>query len=216
MSHRLRVVLADDHEVVLRGLRGLLAGSPDIQVVGEARDGAEAVRIACELEPDVAVLDISMPELDGVGAAERMRERCPDVAVLVLTMHDDRGHLARMLEVGASGYVLKRSAGGELVRAIREVAAGRTYVDPVLAGYVLARRSGSVTVSGSPDVLSEREEQVLRAIAWGHSNKEVGEQLGVSTKTVETYKARIADKLGLHSRTDIVRYALQQGWLSTD
>jgi two-component system, NarL family, response regulator NreC len=216
VSRRVRVLLADDHDVVLRGLHDVLERASDLEVVGDARDGATAVRLAQELQPDVAVLDVSMPGMDGVEAATRIRRQCPDVSVLALTMHDDRGHLARMMKAGAAGYVLKRSAAGELVRAIREVAAGRTWVDPILGGYALSRRAALQNRAFSPDVLSEREEQVLRAVAWGHSNKEIAGQLQVSTKTVETYKARIADKLGLRSRTEMVRYALQQGWLSPD
>ena len=216
MSHRVRVLLADDHDVVLRGLHDVLARAHDIEVVGEARDGAEALELARKLRPDVAVLDVSMPGMDGIQAAGLISRQCPDTAILALTMHDDRGHLARTLKEGASGYVLKRSAAGELVRAIREVAAGRTWVDPILGGHVLSRRAGATPAGASPDLLSEREEQVLRAVAWGYSNKEIAGQLGVSTKTIETYKARIADKLGLRTRTEMVRFALQQGWLSTD
>jgi two-component system, NarL family, response regulator NreC len=216
VTRQVRVLLADDHDVVLRGLQDVLARAPDIDVVGEARDGAEALDLARALHPDVAVLDVSMPGMDGIQAAGLISRQCPGTAVLALTMHDDRGHLARMLKEGAAGYVLKRSAASELVRAIREVAAGRTWVDPVLGGHVLSRRAGTTSAGASPDLLSEREEQVLRAVAWGHSNKEIAGQLGVSTKTVETYKTRIADKLGLRSRTEMVRFALQQGWLSTD
>jgi DNA-binding NarL/FixJ family response regulator len=212
----LRVVLADDHEVVRTGLRALVDASPGMRVVGEARDGDEACRLARELGPDVLVMDVSMPVLDGAAATERVRRESPAVRVLALTMHDDRGHMARLLEAGASGYVLKRAAADELVRAIRTVAGGGTYVDPVLAGSVLrgsARRA--VEAAAAPEqALSEREEEVLRRIAWGHSNKEIAAQLGISTKTVETYRARIADKLGLRSRTEMVRFALQKGWLS--
>jgi len=211
-----RILLADDHEVVRAGLRSLLDGSEGMQVVGEARNGAEAFRMACELQPDVAVLDVSMPEMGGPEAAEKLARECPAVRVLALTMHDDRAHLTRMLEAGAAGYVLKRAAADELVRAIRVVAAGGTYVDPTLAGRMLrtttpARGTRDVP---SPEALSGREEEVLRRIAWGQSNKQIAAELEISTKTVETYKARITDKLGLRSRTEMVRYALQQGWLA--
>lgn len=207
----LRIVLADDHEVVRTGLRALIDSSPGMRVVGEARDGAEAVARARELSPDVVVIDVSMPVLDGAGATERIARECPEVRVLALTMHEDRAHLTRLLQAGAAGYVLKRAAADELVRAIRTVAGGGTYVDPVLAGSLLR---GARPARSTPETLSEREEEVLRRIAWGESNKEIARQLGISVKTVETYKARVSEKLGLRSRTDMVRYALQQGWLS--
>lgn len=213
---RVSILLADDHEVVRAGLRALLDATPGLEVVAEARDGLEAHRLACDLRPHVAVMDVAMPRLDGVEATERMRVDCPDVRVVALTMHEDRGHLTRLLQAGASGYVLKRAAAEELVRAVRVVAGGGTYVDPVLAGSLLRGQSRPRTEAHlAPQPLSEREEEVLRRIAWGQSHKEIASELGISTKTVETYKARIAEKLGLRSRTDMVRYAVQQGWLST-
>jgi two-component system response regulator NreC len=212
----LRVVLADDHEMIRSGLRALVDSSVDIEVVGEARDGEEACQRARDLRPDVLVMDVSMPRMDGAAATERVTRECPGVRVIALTAHDDRAHLTRLLQAGAAGYVLKRSAPDELVRAIRTVAAGGTYVDPLLAGNVLgrlaARASGVLGVS--PAVLSDREEEVLRQLAWGHSNQEIAGQLGISTRTVETYRARIAEKLGIRSRTEMVRFALEQGWLS--
>jgi DNA-binding NarL/FixJ family response regulator len=211
---QLRIVLADDHEVVRAGLRALVDGTPGMRVVGEARDGGEACRVAGELHPDVLVMDVSMPVLDGAEATERVRRDHPDVRVLALTMHEDRGHLTRLLQAGASGYVLKRAAAAELVRAIEAVAAGGTYVDPLLAGSVLSGAARTRAGTAPAEALSDREEEVLRRIAWGASNKEIATQLGISTKTVETYKARIADKLGLRSRTEMVRYAVQQGWLT--
>ncbi|HSU14819.1 response regulator transcription factor [Longimicrobium sp.] len=212
----LRIVLADDHEVVRSGLRALVDGTTGMAVVGEARDGAEAVRRACELRPDVVVMDVSMPLLDGAEATERICRECPAVRVLALTMHEDRGHLTRLLQAGASGYLPKRAAADELVRAIQVVAGGGTYVDPLLAGSLLGGAAGQPARRGAaePGRLSEREEDVLRRIAWGASNKEIATELGISTKTVETYKARIAEKLGLRSRTDMVRYAVQRGWLA--
>jgi two-component system, NarL family, response regulator NreC len=214
----LRILLADDHEVVRKGLRTLLEGDPQMEVVGEARNGVEACEKARALRPDVLVLDVSMPELSGAEATEQVCRECPGVRVLALTMHDDQGYLTRLLEAGASGYVLKRSSGEELLRAIRTVADVGTYVDPVLSGRVLRRNAGAPG-SGTPESsekLSDREEEVLRKIAWGHGNKEIASQLGISTKTVETYKVRIAEKLGLTSRREIVRYALQRGWLSLE
>jgi two-component system, NarL family, response regulator NreC len=212
----LRVVLADDHEVVRAGLRSLVEGCADMTVVGEAGNGAEAIVRARETNPDVLVMDLSMPLMDGAAATERLRTECPDVKVIALTAHEDRAHLTRLLKAGAAGYVLKRGAADELVRAIRTVASGATYVDPTLAGTLLRKAAGPprASASAAADPLSDREEEVLRRIAWGESNKEIGAQLGISTKTVETYKARITEKLGLRSRTEMVRYAVRRGWLS--
>lgn len=212
----IRVVLTDDHELVRTGLRALIDSSPDLEVVGEADNGHDAIARVQELQPDVVVMDLSMPGLDGASATERIVRECPNVRVIALTAHEDRAHLTRLLQAGASGYLLKRGAADEMVRAIRTVASGGTYVDPVLAGTLLRR---SVQPFRAPpetpsEPLSEREEAVLRRVAWGESNKEIAASLGISTKTVETYRARIADKLGLRSRTDIVRFALQKGWLA--
>lgn len=209
----LRIVLADDHEVVRSGLRALVDATLGMAVVGEARDGAEACRRALELRPDVVVMDVGMPVLDGAEATERIRRDCPGVKVLALTMHEDRGHLTRLLQAGASGYLPKRAAAEELVRAIQVVAGGGTYVDPQLAGTLLGGAAQPPRGAGDGQRLSEREEDVLRRIAWGASNKEIATELKISVKTVETYKARIADKLGLKTRTDIVRYAVRHGWM---
>jgi DNA-binding NarL/FixJ family response regulator len=207
----LRVVIADDHAIVRAGLGSLLDTAADLQVVGEACDGAEACRLAAELAPDVLVMDLSMPGMDGVAATERVRRDSPNVHVLALTMHEDQRHLEAVMNAGAAGYMLKRADPAELLRAIRTVADGRTYVDPELAGVALRERHGTGP-AGAP--LSRREEEVLRRTAWGESNRDIAEQLGISTKTVETYKARIAEKLGVSSRTEMVRYAVQQGWLA--
>ena len=215
MNALLRIVLADDHEVVRAGLRALIDGADGLTVVAEARDGAEAVAQARQLRPDVVVMDVSMPVLDGVAATEQLTRDCPDVRVLALTAHDDRGHVTRLLEAGAAGYVLKRAPTEELVRAIRTVAAGDTYVDPLLAGKLLRGKPPASPSGGQTGMpLSGREEDVLRRIAWGESNKQIAGKLGVSTKTVETYKARFTQKLGLRSRTEMVRYALERGWMS--
>lgn len=215
MTEEIRVLLADDHEVVRAGLGALVNDAPGMRVVGEASNGKEAVERALAIRPDVVVMDLSMPALDGAAATERLTRESPGVRVIALTAHDDRAHLTRLLRAGASGYVLKRAAADELVRAIRTVAVGGTYVDPVLAGSLLRSAAGPPTPGpGQVLPLSEREEEVLRRIAWGESNKQIAARLGISTKTVETYKARIAAKLGLRSRTEMVRYALQRGWLS--
>ena len=217
MSERraLRVVLADDHAIVRAGLRGLIEGVDGLEVVGEAESGEEAVRLAAELRPDVVVIDISMPGIGGMAATERIARETPGVRVLVLTMHADRGHLTRLLEAGASGYVLKRAEYDELVRAIRSVGAGESYVDPRLAGAVL-RPSGGAGHERQDVPLSAREEEVLRRIAWGESNKAIAKRLGISTRTVETYKSRLSEKLGVRTRPEIVRYAVGQGWLESE
>jgi DNA-binding NarL/FixJ family response regulator len=212
---KIRVFLADDHAVVREGLKALINAQPDMDVTGEADDGQGACEQVARLRPDVVVLDVSMPGLSGAQAAERLRQECPQVKVLALTVHEDRGYLRQLLEAGAAGYVLKRAAAEELIRAIRAVAGGGVYLDPALAGAVVGGFVRKPPAKGGPEgaELSEREEEVVRLVAAGHSNKEVAARLELSVKTVETYKARSLEKLGLHSRADLVRYALQRGWL---
>lgn len=216
----LRVVLADDHAVVREGLKALINGQMDMAVVGEAADGEAACQAARTLAPDVLVIDLSMPLLSGADAATRIRRECPAVKVLALTVHEERVYLTQLLRAGASGYVLKRAAAAELVRAIRAVASGGTYIDPSMAGSLVEGYLDGQDVAAPPSgvPLSERERDVLMRIARGFSNKEIAGELGLSVKTVETYKGRMAEKLGLRSRVEIVRYAAQQGWLgdSTD
>lgn len=211
----IRIVLADDHNVVREGIRGIIEGQPGMVVVGEAEDGAQAVEVATTLEPDVLVVDMSMPELNGAQVARRVRRALPAVRVLALTVHDDRAYLAQLLKAGVSGYVLKRAAAQELLQAIRTVAEGGVYLDPRVAGQVVNGFVGDALepLRDVPEVLSERETEVLRQIARGFSNKEVAAQLSISVKTVETYKTRIMEKIGLRGRADIVRYALRRGWL---
>ena len=216
---RWRVLLADDHAVVREGLAALIGAQPDMEVVGQARGGREAVQLTQQLHPDVAVLDVSMPDGGGADAAEQIHESCPDVRLLALTRHADQGYLRRMLRAGANGYIVKRSAGDALIGAIRTVAAGGAYIDPSLAGALLAgviKPPGHAGPGRPRPALSEREEQVLRLIAWGKSNKEVAVQLGISVKTAEFYKASALEKLQLRTRTDILRYALAEGWLGEE
>lgn len=211
----LRIVLADDHAVVREGLKHLVNAQPDMEVVGEAADGEAAWRAARELAPDVLVMDLSMPVLSGAEATERVRRDCPGVKILALTVHEESVYLELQLRAGASGYVLKRAAAVDLVRAVRTVAAGGTYIDPSIAGTLVEGYLGAreIAADAPHDALSEREREVLVRIARGYSNKEIAAQLALSVKTVETYKARMAEKLGLRTRVDIVRYAARQGWL---
>lgn len=211
----LRIVLADDHAVVREGLKAVVSAQPDMCIVGEAADGEAAWRAAKELAPDVLVMDLSMPVLGGVEATTRIRQDCPAVKVLALTVHEERIYLTQLLRAGASGYVLKRAASSELVRAVRTVAAGGTYIDPSVAAAVVEGYLDAEAAAEQPahDALSERERQVLVRIARGFSNKEIAGELGLSVKTVETYKARVAEKLGLRTRVEIVRYAARHGWL---
>jgi two-component system, NarL family, response regulator NreC len=216
---KLRVLLADDHAVLREGLAMLIGGQPDMAVIAQAENGREAVRLACDEHPDVAVLDVSMPEMGGAEAAEAIRDQCPDVRVLALTRHADHAYVRRLLHAGASGYVLKKGAADALINAIRVVARGGTYVEPQLAGALLQRTFGRSTAEATGDggvMLSAREEEVLRSIAWGRSNKEIAAELGLSIKTVESYKAVALEKLQLRNRSDIVRYAVTRGWLSQD
>src|SRR4051812_8654218 len=216
MAAKLRVLLADDHNVVRAGLRALIDAQPDMEVVGEAADGAAACRQGMDLGPDVVVMDVSMPALGGAPATARIKRDRPEVRVLALTVHEDRSYLQQLLQAGASGYLLKRAAADELIHAIRAVARGGTYLDPGLTGKVLGGLVGRDLQPGSPAgaAPSDREEEVLRLIARGHTNREIAARLDVSVKTVETHKARAMEKLGLDSRAAIVAYAIQAGWMS--
>lgn len=211
----LRIFLADDHVVMREGLRSLVNAQQDMNVVGEADNGRAALQMARELQPDVIIMDVSMPDLNGIQVTERLKRVCQKIMVLVLTAHDDSGYLRQLLEVGASGYVLKKAAAEELIKAIRVVAGGGVYLDPSLAGKVVGGYLGKGRLGSKPlgNEISEREAEVLRLVAWGYTNKEVAGYLRISVKTVESHKTNLMQKLDLKSRVEIVRYALRQGWL---
>jgi DNA-binding NarL/FixJ family response regulator len=211
----LRVLIADDHPVVLAGVRALLKGDPDVEIIGEASDGEMALNMAVELKPDILVLDLSMPSLSGVEVTRQLSTQLPSCKVVVLTVHEDRSYLRKMIEVGAAGYVLKRSAGGDLHRAIKAVAAGGFYLDPSIAMHAIERFSPDAKEATETQLeLSDREVEVLRLTAVGHSNKAIAGILHISVKSIETYKARAMDKLGFRSRVELVGYAVEKGWLA--
>ena len=207
----IRVILADDHLVVRAGLKALLSTSKDIEVVGEASNGRDAVALVDRLAPHVAVLDLDMPQMDGMTATKEIVGKNVATRVLILTMHDGAEYLATLLEAGAAGYLVKSAADRELVEAIRAVAAGDTYVQPT-AGRALAKRVMRQAEHRDErmqyESLSEREREVLVLVAEGHSASSIGERLVISPKTVETYKQRVSEKLGLHHRSDYVRFCL--------
>jgi DNA-binding NarL/FixJ family response regulator len=211
-----RIVLADDHPIVLDGLRNLIRAEADFELVGEATSGLAALKLIREKRPDVAVLDISMPELNGIMLSRRLAGEMPDLRVLVLTLHEDRAYLNQALEAGVRGYVLKRSAVENLVHAVRAVMVGGTYVDPAIVGRVFegkrAHAKPSANKSAAP-ALTDREAAVLKMAALGFTNKEIASRIDVGVKSVETYKARGLEKLGLRTRAELVRYASGQGWL---
>lgn len=211
----LRVFLADDHPIVLAGVKAMIDRDDALEVVGEARDGRTALRAATELQPDIAVLDISMPGLNGLKLAEQLRATCPKCRILALTVHEDRGYIRQLLDLGIAGYLLKRSAPEELIRAIHAVAADGLYLDPAVASKALGRPAPARAESGAGDApdLSDREVEVLRLTASGHSNKSMAAELRIGVKTVETYKARAMEKLGFRTRVELVRYVLAKGWL---
>lgn len=211
-----RIVLADDHPIVLDGLRNLVAAETDFELVGEAASGLAALKVIRESRPDIAVLDISMPEINGIVLSRRLIAEMPDLRVLVLTLHEDRAYLNQALEAGVRGYVLKRSAVENLVQAIRTVTGGEVYLDPAIAGRPPngKRASGKASSQcGSTPALTEREAAVLKMAAKGFTNKEIASRLDVGIKSVETYKSRGFEKLGLKTRAELVRYASAQGWL---
>lgn len=212
---KLRILLADDHVILRDGLKSLINAQPDMEVIGEADNGRVALQKCKTLQPDILVMDVSMPEMNGVKATERLSETDSKIKILILTIHDDVGHLRQLLQAGASGYVLKKAATFELINAIRVVSSGGTYLDSSLAGKVVGGyiRKPSLKGTTQGNELSEREAEVLRNIAFGYGNKEIADKLKISIKTVETYKTRLMEKLELRSRSEIVRYALRRGWL---
>lgn len=215
MSSKFRILLADDHETVREGLRMILNAQPDMQVVATAGDGREAIAQAERLAPDVVVMDISMPGLNGLAATMQLTERCPAIKVLTLTRHADTSYLQLLLRAGAAGYVLKQSRPAELLEAIRSVVGGGKYLDASMSGRVTGASGKTARAAGSEPTtpLSPRETEVLRLIAWGNTNKDIAARLDLSVKTVEAHKANGMRKLGMRGRIDIVRYALLQGWL---
>ena len=213
---KLRILLAEDHETIRDGLKLLLNAQADMEIVGEADNGRIAVQLGQHLLPDVVVMDVSMPELNGLQATKKLKQKCPQVKVLTLTRHTDDSYLQQLLQAGASGYVLKQSKSAELLRAIRAVVAGQTYLDPAITEKAVSqiRSGGRIARGPSPAAnLTDRETQVLRLIALGYINKEVAARLNLSIKTVEVHKANGMRKMGMKSRVDIVSYAMLQGWL---
>lgn len=216
MVDKLRVFLADDHGVVREGLKVLVNSQRDMEVVGEAADGRAARDRLQRCQIDVAVIDLSMPGINGMHLTEWVTKACPDVRVVVLTVHEEIAYLKRLLQAGAKGYVLKRAAADELIHALRKVCRGEIYLDPSVAGRLVDRQLGAEAAM-KPEVqqrpLTNREVEVARLIAQGYSNKEVAARLHISVKTVETHKARLMEKLGIESRVELVRYAMDEGWL---
>ena len=212
-----RVLLADDHGIVRRGLHYLLERSPGFEVIGEAGDGREAVRLAEELNPDVIVMDIAMPNLNGIDATAQIVRRRPETGVIILSMHSDETYLVRALSAGAKGYLLKDSAEADLIRAVQAVSQGRPFFSPAIAQTLLEdymRRLQQQNLKDSYDLLTDREKEVLQLLAEGKSNKEVASLLSLSLYTVETHRSNLMQKLNLHSTAEIVLYAVRKKIIS--
>jgi two-component system response regulator NreC len=212
----IRVLIVDDHAVVRAGLRMLLSADPELEIVGEAGDGNQAIRLARDLAPQVALMDISMPDMNGIEATRHIKELCPDVAVLALTMHEDDQYFFEMLAAGASGYVPKRAAPDDLIAAIRAVSNGGVFLFPSLAralvsDYLQRTEQGGGSPTHPFDALTDREREVLTLIAQGHSNQQIADQLVISIKTVNRHRENIMAKLNLHSRVELVHYAIEKG-----
>lgn len=214
METKIRILLAEDHAIVREGLKLLINAQPDMEVIGEVSDGGNAIQLAGKLRPDVILMDISMPEMDGIKATTLIQEQFPQLKVLTLTRHSDDGFLQQLIKAGGAGYILKQSNPAELLQAIHTVATGGKYLDHRLTGKVMDHFASKRTRStGDLVALSDREIEVLQFISRGYSNKEIASHLQLSVKTVEVHKANAMKKLNMRSRIDIVRYALLKGWL---
>ncbi len=217
--NKIRVILADDHSLVREGTKGLLEAEPDIEVVGEASDGEEAVELVANLRPQVVLMDIAMPRVNGIEATRRIKTENPATAVLVLTAYDNDQYIFALLDAGAAGYLLKNVKGRDLVNAVRAVCAGEAVLDPVVANKVFARLAGSATPStGQTHAhdLSEREMEILRLAARGMSNKHIADALHLSRRTVQAHLANVFGKMDVGSRTEAVLEALKRGWLELE
>lgn len=213
---RIRVLLADDHAAVREALAVLVDSQPDMNVIAQAGNGAEAVDRARETRPDVAVVDISMPTLSGLEVTAVLRDAIPETRILILTRHGEYHHVQELLRAGASGYVLKQSSSDELLRAIRTVASGRSFLDPLVAGQIRQHLAAAADVQpqrARREDPTPREMEILRLLARGYANREIAAELGISVKTVDAHKASGMSKLGMASRVELVRFALLQGWL---
>ena len=207
---RFRIILADDHPFILLALKQLVLAEADFELVGEATTGLQALSLVRSTTPDVAVIDVGMPEMNGIVLARKIREERPTVKILILTAYEDEAHLKQALAAGACGFVVKRSATTALIPAIRAVMTGGMFVDPLVAG----RLNGPVqTETIGADELSPREREVLKLIALGYATKEIADLMAIGVKSVETYRSRASEKLGLKTRAEIVRFSLSEGWL---
>lgn len=211
-----KVLIADDHAVVRAGLRALITSEPSLELVGEATGGYETIELVTKTKPDILVLDISMPDLDGIAVTKKIVSEKPDVQILILTIHEDKALLREALKLGASGYILKRAAETELISAIQIVMRGDMYIDPSMVHTLLEGKEKSTnSVTDALEPLTPRETEVLRLIALGYTNRQVGEELNISVRTVEGHRANLSDKLGASSRVELVRYALELGLIDT-
>jgi DNA-binding NarL/FixJ family response regulator len=209
----IRVLLVEDHETVRQGLRMVLESQADIEVVAEAPNGRIAVQHSERYQPDVVVLDLSMPEMNGLAAAQAIKQRSPDTAIVALTRHDDAAFVDELMKAGASGYVLKQSPTNQLLHAVRTVAGGGSYIDSALVEQSARGKAQGLENERPTPTVSEREKHVLRMMAIGHSNKEIATDLDISIRTVEVHKANAMRKLKLRGRIDVVRFAILHGWL---
>lgn len=216
---KIKVLLAEDHTIVRKGIRSLLDGEPDIEVVGEAADGHEAVEKVEQLSPDIVLMDITMPRLNGLDATRQIKKQFPQVKVLVLTMYTNEEYILQLLQAGASGYLVKQSAPAELLSAIQAAYQGDSFLSPAISKTIIEeylRHNEKNIQKDSYDKLSIREREVLQLIAEGHSNREIAEKLNISLKTVGVHRVNLMEKLDIHSTTDLVKYALRKGIISLD
>ncbi|MCL4370841.1 MAG: response regulator transcription factor [Chloroflexi bacterium] len=211
---KIRILLADDHAVLRAGIRALLELQPDFQVVGDASDGAQAIAAVRALLPDVVLMDLGMPGMDGLAATRQIKEISPNTRILILTQHENKEYVLPALKVGASGYVLKRSEGDELLNAVRTVHAGGTFLDPSVAGLIAEEVRRGSSAQDPYETLSDREREVLLLLAQGKTHKQIGETLFISAKTVDFHRTNLLRKLGLSSRADLTRYAVRRGLIS--
>lgn len=213
-DQKIEVLVVDDHTILRTGLRMMLNAQSDIVVVGEASDGRQGVREAQRLHPHVVLMDISMPEMNGIEATQQIKQLLPDIRILVLTMHENEGYLFQGLRAGASGYILKEAADTELITAIRTVQSGKFYLSPLAQSIMVGDYLQRVRIGEEKDSyndLTEREREILKLIAEGHTNNQIAEKLVISPKTVDTHRTHIMDKLNLHSRAELVKYAMRRG-----